>query len=72
MDRDTAATLLQHYLTACEALNEATALVGAVLDEEEQRQIRRPIGEVGAAIYVDLMRPIIRQYPELDPDRAPI
>jgi hypothetical protein len=36
-------------------LNELTTLVAAIPDAEEQRRLRKPIGEIMSLIYTDLM-----------------
>jgi hypothetical protein len=71
MDRDVAEKLMRHYLAAGAALNEATSVIGTLADAEEQRRLRRPLGEVMESIYLELMRPIIKEHPEVDPDRSP-
>ena len=50
-------------------LHTATELTSEIEDENERKLIRKGIGEIGGRIYTDLMRPIIRQYPDLDPDK---
>jgi hypothetical protein len=70
MDRGDAEKLMQHYLAAGAALNEATSLIDTLADAEEQRRLRRPLGEVMESIYLELMRPIIKEHPEVDPDRS--
>jgi len=52
-----------------ESLNSATLLAAKVESKDEQDSLRRAIGNVIQVIYIDLMRPVIRQYPDLDPDR---
>lgn len=69
MDRAIAEQLMQKYLELSEPLNLATELTDKIENKEERSLIRRGIGSVMVNIYVDLMRPIIRQYPDLDPDR---
>ena len=69
MDRAIAEQLMQKYLELSEPLNLATDLTDRIENKEEKELIRRGIGTVMAKIYIDLMRPIIRQYPDLDPDR---
>jgi hypothetical protein len=72
MDRSVAEKLMQHYLAAGgAALNEATSVIGTLADAEEQRRLRRPLGELMQSIYLELMRPIVKEHPELDPDRSP-
>jgi hypothetical protein len=70
MNRSVAEKLLQHYLAAGAALNEATDVIGTLPDAEEQRRLRKPLGEVMQSISLELMRPIMREHPELDPDRS--
>jgi hypothetical protein len=64
MNRDVAAQLIK----LCVEMG-ATKVVGSIQDAEEQKLMRRPIGELGADVYTKLMRPVIRQYPDLDPDK---
>ena len=68
MDKSTANELTRLYLKAGEPLNEATEIIGKLSDAEEQRKLRRPIGELMSNLY-ELIRPIVREYPDLDPDR---
>lgn len=69
MERRIGEKLMQLLLSLDEPLNEATALSRELADPEEQKAVRRVIGEVTGRIYTDLMVPIIRQYPDLDPDK---
>ena len=70
MDRDTAEKLVAiwHRLDNC--LNEATVLIGTIPDADEQRRFRRPVGEMMQSAWVDLMLPIFREFPDLDPDET--
>ena len=68
MDRDTAAELIDHYMRICAELNQMTHIIGALPDSDEQKRLRRPVGEIGASLYVDLIVPLLKQYPDLDPD----
>jgi hypothetical protein len=69
MNRDVAAQLIKLCVEMGDILNRATKLVGSIADAEEQKLMRRPIGELGADVYTKLMRPLIQQYPDLDPDK---
>ena len=69
MDRKTAELLMKELLALSRPLNSATAIVDKIADEEERNKLRREIGEVMGSLYANLMLPIIRQYPDLDPDR---
>jgi hypothetical protein len=46
-----------------------TELTRQIADTEERRIIHRGLGEVAAHIYTEVMIPIVRQYPDLDPIR---
>jgi len=68
MDRETATELIGLYLAAGQPLNRAMAAIAKLPDRDEQARLRRPIGALMSAIYVDLIRPIVREDPDLDPD----
>jgi hypothetical protein len=70
MDKSTARELIRLYLKAGEPLNEATEIIDKLPDAEEQKRLRRPIGELISNVYIELIRPIVREYPDLDPDRS--
>jgi hypothetical protein len=58
---------IYHRLNA--PLNEAAALIGTLPDQEEQKRLRRPLGQVMQSVWIELMQPIVREYPHLDPDK---
>jgi hypothetical protein len=68
MERHIAERLMQLYLKVSEPLNEATDLIDQIDSEEERKRLRQPIGRIIARTYTDLMIPIIREYPDLDPE----
>lgn len=70
MDRGVAEQLMKELLALTAPLNAATSLTSQITSKEEQTVIRRGLGELMNTIYADLMRPIIKQYPDLDPDRT--
>jgi len=61
--------LIKLFLEIDKPLNAATELTWGISDQKEQKTIRRGIAEITSRIYTDLMLPIIRQYPELDPEK---
>ena len=69
MDRRVAEQLMKNFLDLSGPLNAATSLTSQIDDKEEQARMRKGIGEIMNIAYVDLMRPIASQYPDLDPDR---
>lgn len=56
------------FLALDEPLNRATELTKNISDPEEQKVLRRGIGEIASRAYTDLMLPIARQFPDLDPE----
>lgn len=69
MERAVAEDLMKAFLAMGEPLNAATALTAHISDKAEQEVLRRAVANVMQVVYIDLMRPIIKQYPDLDPDR---
>jgi hypothetical protein len=69
MDRATAEKLMKVYQKLNGSLNEAAEIIAAMPDREEQKRLRRPLGEVMQSIWLELMRPIVHQHPDLDPDK---
>ena len=69
MERAIAKQLMRTLAAMNEQLNSATSLTAQIDSKDEQESLRRAIGNVVQMIYIDLMRPVIRQYPDLDPDR---
>jgi len=70
MDRNVAEKLMSELVALGEPLNAATTLTAQIVDEGERAAIRKVLGDLMSHVYLDLMRPIIRQYPDLDPDRT--
>ena len=49
------------------ALNESIRVVMDTCPEAEFKAYRKTIGQIMGAIYLDVMRPIHRHYPDLEP-----
>lgn len=69
MDRNLAAALMEQLVALSAPLNALTELSFQIPDAEERSALRKAVGGVMGIVYTDLMRPLIRQYPDLDPDR---
>ena len=69
MKKNIAKLIMEILLSLDKPLNTVTELTDQIEDEKERKILRKGIGEIGGIIYTDLMIPIIRQYPELDPER---
>lgn len=67
MEKDVASKMVRACLSMGDELN-ALHLFGELLPDEQRKAYRRHLGEVMGAIYTRIMIPIIREYPDLDPD----
>lgn len=68
MDRDTAEKLMAIYARLGAVLNEADPLLRP-LPEEERLPYLRALGGMMGDLWIDLQWPIVREHPELDPDK---
>lgn len=69
MTKDIAKLLMNTLLLLDDPLQKATEITDQIDDENERKMMRRGVGEIGLKIYEDLMVPIIKQYPDLNPEK---
>jgi len=69
MDRGTAERLIQPYSQFDELFNEAHTVIHALPDQEEQKRLRQPMTRAMVGLRTDFMFPIVREFPDLDPDK---
>ena len=69
MDRSTAEKLMAIYHRVGESLNQADPLVRGISDEQERTKHLRALGTMMADVWTQLMAPIVKEHPQLDPDR---
>ena len=69
MEKETAKKIMVSLERLGEALNDLATEIEKIKDIEEKKRYRRGVGELMGMSYTDIMRPIIREYPELDPDK---
>ena len=69
MKKDSAEALMQKLLELSKAMDQVCSLISQIESEEEREEFRRGMSGMLADVYTELMRPLIRQFPELDPDR---
>ena len=67
IDKETAIALMRELTALAEPLNRATELAMQLNDQNKREAVLRSIGSIMDIAYVDIMRPIIRQHPEVDP-----
>jgi hypothetical protein len=61
--------MIELLLALDEPLNKATELTMKIADVEERKAVRRGIAEITTRAYTDLIRPIVQQFPDLDPEK---
>jgi DNA-binding transcriptional LysR family regulator len=69
LKKDSAEALMQKLLELSNSMNQVCDLINQLESEEEREQFRRGMSGMLADVYTELMRPLIRQFPELDPDK---
>jgi hypothetical protein len=69
MDKETAAALIDSLVGLGNAFGDITQLTYRIADEAERRRFRGGVADVMHAINFELIMPLVRQYPELDPDK---
>lgn len=68
MDKDIAEELIRLVRQLDGPLNAATEVTNRISDLDEGKAVRRAIAEIMFKAD-DLVRPIVRQHPDLDPDK---
>ena len=68
MDKNLAVAVMASVKRLGENLNEIDRLVEELQPEAERENFRRSLGGIMADVYIKLMKPIITDHPELDPD----
>lgn len=69
MDKNLAEQLMKKLKELDAPFDDATDLVDEITDDAERLRFRKELGELAGNVYVKLMVPIFRQYPDLDPDK---
>jgi hypothetical protein len=67
-NKDTAAEVEKMMRQCSESLNESIRRVMDTCPDDEFKAYRRVIGQIMGSIYLDVMQPIHRQYPDLEPE----
>jgi len=69
MERKIAEKLMKIFNSLGDPLNEASLQIEQISDDKEKKVLRRGLAEIMGRIFTDLEIPIIREYPDLDPDK---
>lgn len=71
LDKTVAENLMRKSLDLGASMNAVAAQVEQVDVEEQKLSLRRSIANLMGMLYTDIMIPVIREYPDLDPDKVP-
>ena len=69
MERATAKKLMDIYRRLGNALNEAEPLIRGLPSDKEREAHLGALGTMMQDVWLHLMSPIVREHPDLDPDR---
>ena len=67
MTRDTAEKVIEALLSTVREVNDNLFLVKPEIPDAMYEDYKKRSAEVMAAIYLDLVKPIVKFYPDLDP-----
>jgi hypothetical protein len=67
MQKTLGKALVDQFLALDGPLNAAATLAESIEDEGERKAMKNAIAEIGMTIYTDLIRPVTRVYPDLEP-----
>ncbi|MBL9036342.1 MAG: hypothetical protein JNN33_16380 [Rhodospirillaceae bacterium] len=69
MDRETGERIIKTLQAMTPAIDELDTLSHRIMDQEERRAYRRKLAELLSLVGYDLLMPVVKQFPDLDPDR---
>jgi hypothetical protein len=69
MERSRAEAIVKSLQVVEEHLNYLHGFSEGIESEAEKKKFRRHLGTVMATLNADILLPIVREYPELDPDK---
>jgi hypothetical protein len=69
MEKSSAAELIKSLMELSDRLNDIDAQLRRLPDDVERKALLRTLGSVMLDLDAGLIRPIVRQHPELDPDQ---
>ncbi len=69
MDKNLAELLMKKLHALDEPFDDVMDIIEQIPDEEEMNRLRFEMLDLSSRFYTRLMVPILRQYPELDPDK---
>lgn len=68
MRRELAEEIVRALLSASGKLDESVAALQGAVDEQTFLRYRGLVGQVMGLVYIEILRDLFRQYPDLEPD----
>jgi len=68
MEREIAKKIMAELERLGAAMNDVVSIIEDINDEKEKKKFRRELGDLMGKSFTNIMCPIIREYPDLDPD----
>jgi hypothetical protein len=69
MRRETAETITKALMVATKEIDDSLVVARAALSESEYVEYRRRVAAVLGAVYLDVVKWVVQDYPEMDPGR---
>ena len=69
MTRETAESITRALLAATNEIDDSVVLAQLALPESEYVEYRRRVAKVLGALYLDVIKWVVQDHPELDPGR---
>jgi hypothetical protein len=69
MQRSAAEEVVRHLAQASGRIAETIESIRGNVPDDEFKRYTKVVGDILGAIYLDLLRPICREYPDLDPGK---
>lgn len=69
MDKARAKLILDQIKSMDGSFGKLSEFVHGISNEEERKSYAKQLGDIMGRMYTEIMIPIIRQYPDLDPDQ---
>jgi hypothetical protein len=70
MNRDVASRIVKAAVSLNNNLGEIDLAISAIEDEAEKRRFVQALGQIFKTISLDLLKPVVAQYPSLEPYRG--
>jgi cAMP phosphodiesterase len=69
MDKTSASLIINSTVSLSSSLDELLGHIGSVSGIEERDRLRKAVGEVMKVLTLEIIFPIVKEHPELDPDK---